>query len=300
MKNTAFSIKNSLFMFVMGMAGVFFMSCGLEEFYVLEEPTVQNHLSYYSTDDYAQWYCDFKTNDTGNKQYSGSSSAFKFLGTGIYYKIYNNTSTLTSHRSAISSVNTSSNYSAAATKMIETYGYQHLSTNPNQNWFPFVESASTNRQVVLRLKSYAPALTSGSLTDYSTRACVKIGDYYIGYDDTGSQVNYYYDSSTNTWYEEDKSTVVSDVNLVIPYRYDGTHSFDFFDDDDDDTTSARDVLPAGDSTSSDDDFYYSSTATSDDRYYVQLYAVAIGRDSNYTVSYSLVLDLGTIPIVKGE
>ncbi len=276
------------------------MACGLDEYYVLEEPTGPNHLSYYLTDDYAQWYCDFKTNDTGNSDYLSSSSSFRFLGTAIYYKIYNNTSTLTTHRSAISNVNTSSNYGTAATKMIETYGYQPLSTSPNFNWYPFVEAASSNRRVVLRLKSYASSLISGSLTDYTTRACIKIDDYYVGYDSDNNQVNYYYDSSTDTWYAEDKSTVVTDFNLAIPYRYDATHSFDFFDDDDDDSSSSRDILPVGDSTSSDDDYWFTSTATDEDEYYVQLYAVAVGRDSNYTVSYSLVLDLGTIPIKNGE
>ena len=35
-------------------------------------------------------------------------------------------------------------------------------------------------------------------------------------------------------------------------------------------------------------------------YGMQLYAVAVGRDGNYTPSYSLVLDLGTIPILKNQ
>ena len=70
--------------------------------------------------------------------------------------------------------------------------------------------------------------------------------------------------------------------------------FDFFDYND--TKSEVNIEPK----SGDEDFEFSSSASDDDAYYVKLYAVSKGRDANYTNSYSLVVDLGTVPIKRSE
>jgi hypothetical protein len=278
-------------------AGLFCLtSCGLDEYYILEPPTVAYNTSYYSTADYTKWFYEFKTNETANSDYYASKKAgFVFLGTEIYYKIYNNYSTLASEKSAISSVNTSSNYSAAATRMIETYTYQTLTTYPSMSWSPFVECAQSNRTVYIRLTQTG--------TGYEYRAAIALGTTstvadlsYIG-QYNGTTDSFTYNATTDVWTGASSGTVsYSDIDFVVPCRNGTTNSFDFFNniDDDNEGTLKYGVEPS----SGDSDYKYSSTASADNTYYVQLYAVAVGRDSNYTNSYSLVLDLGTVPIEK--
>ena len=62
-----------------------FFGCGLEEYYVLEAPfRIYNTPNADTT--YDNKYFDFVTNETGN---AGISPSFNFLGTAVYYKIYN-------------------------------------------------------------------------------------------------------------------------------------------------------------------------------------------------------------------
>ena len=252
--------KNCLIVFFCIIAGIIFSSCGLEEVLTVEEPALTYNNPRYDSHEWANWYFNFKTS---------SDSGSNFIGTDVYYKIYNSISTLDSEHSSILSVNTSTNGTAAATRMIETYSYQPLGSSiPTDEAVYFPERGST---VVLRLKSYVYASdASNNDTYFSFHACVGRRD--------GTEYKY---------------------ASYIPFRNGNKKSFDFFDEDDDDSSDMRDVLPEyGDSD------YKCSDSDKDksfDEYYVQLFAVGVALNpATVTASYSLVLDLGSVPIRKGE
>ena len=67
--------------------------------------------------------------------------------------------------------------------------------------------------------------------------------------------------------------------------------------DDEETDSDTHAEPA----EGDADYYYNSTASASDTYYVQFFAVGVAFDSvNLKNAYSLVLDLGSVPVIKGR
>ncbi len=234
---------------------LFFAACGLDQFYLLEEPTVVYNEVYASTDDYMKWYVDFLTNETMNSDYYPSKkNAFTFLGTEIYYKIYDSTTTLSSHKKRVEDVNKSEYYSNAATLLTETFKYQTLGTNVGGWASPFVECTEKNTRVRIRLMSYD-----------DTNDDLKAGVRFDGVD-----------------------------KGVVPRRNDNRYSFDFFNKAEE-TPRESNVEPAD----GDSDYWRTGTG-SPEAYYVQLYAVAVGRNNNFTPSYSLVLDLGTIPILKNQ
>lgn len=242
-------------------AGVLFSSCGLDDVITLVEPSVTKNDPLYSSIDFLTWYCSFITEDEDNKAIGS------FSGTEVYYKIYNNYSALVSQRNAILSVNTTSNSSAAATRMIDTYTYQTLGCGPTSRGnVVFVPRGGTNQEIKFRVKTYKGFENYTGSDIYSYRACIVGGNYGDGY-------------------------------AYVPYRSGNTKSFDFFDDDDDDTNGTRDVEPE----SGDSDFYYSSSVSASDTYYVQFFAVAVAFDeTTLSNTYSLVLDLGSVPIIKGK
>ncbi len=246
-----FFAKMMLLLFV----GAFFSTCGLESVVTVEAPTVTYNDPLFSSSDYANQYFSFLTaEDSGND----------FMGTEVYYKIYNNSSTLVSERNAILSVNSASNNTAAATRMIETYTYQTLGTNPSSNRTIFVDSPSAN-QIIIRLKSYTGQENHLGDDWYSFRS--GIDGYIYNYTD------------------------------FTPFRNGGTKSFDFFDDNDDDSGYTRDVKPE----EGDSDYKHSSSATESDTYYVQMFAVGVAYDqSTLSNTYSLVLNLGSVAIQKGK
>ncbi len=305
MKNTC-GIKKIIYKIIMSVAclcpGIIFLSCGLDDYPYLYEPTVYYNMSYYTsasnyTVDYNKWYVDFLTNDNENyKVYTKNKSEFTFSGTEIYYKIYNNYSTLASQRSAILAVNTSSNSTAAATKMIDTYGYKPLGMYPSVEWSPFVEASSdgSNQRIALRIKDY----TSGEVISdsaWSTKSCIYIRGFgYLGYYQ-GKAVSCNYDGADGVWKDSSGNT----VTLVKPFRNGNSKSFDFFDDQESNNTRVN-CLPV----SGDDDYCHSSSASDslsgDKEYYVQFFAVSTGYDGSYTNFYSLVLNLGTIPVIENQ
>lgn len=260
MKNTEifFQMLYTIFCFIFG---VFLSSCGLEEVLTVEAPTVTYNNPSYDSSDYLTWYISFKTS---------SASADSFIGTDIYYKIYNSSTALTSQRAAINALNTTSNSSSDATKMIDTYSYQPLGASKstgNSVYFP-----ESGRTVVLRLKTYLNADSSNADSDsrYQDHACVGI-----------------------------KSGTSYDYKDYIPFRNGNKKSFDFFDADDDDDSDTCDVLPEyGDAD------YYCSESDKDksfDEYYVQLFAVGVALNpETVTASYSHTLDLGSIPIIRDK
>lgn len=234
--------------------------CGLEEYYMLEAPYRAYNLPTYSTL-YDRRYFEFLTNESANKSYLDSDSAFKFLGTAIYYKIYNNYSTMTAHDSVLSSKNSSSDYSAAASTMIETYGFRQLGTDDG-TMTPLIEATGINRKVYIRLMNYQ------DLDNFAAR--IEIDGVPMTKSGGGN---------------------------VVPLRTGNRYTFDFgrrgLS-----TDSDNNKLPAD----GDEDVYYSSSFSDSDKkiWYVDVYAVAVGRDATYTTYYSNVLHLGSVPIDSGE
>ncbi len=293
---------------------VFFMSCGLEETIKVEAPVKTVSTPLYSDTDYSNRYCGFVTVEEANSDMDNA----KFIGTEIYYKIYNNYSALTSQRSAITSVNTASNGTAAATKL-EGYTFQKLITYPQIGDVScFVPSENSDRVIIFRPKSYKGQEEYLGDAFERFRACVKFSDclrafvtgslYTDDTDDSDSKGvlrNVYYDNTSSVWkvsssatdYDYSNfSTLSADatVTLCVPCRF-NSNSFDFFDDLD--TNEKTHIEPVY----GDEDYYYSSTSSADNTYYVQFFAVGLAFDSNTLgTAYSLVLDLGSIAIIKDE
>ncbi len=279
MKNAGFMQRNLFLLILCTVAGIFVSSCGLEEIFTVEEPTVVLNAPLYSSSDSLTWYFSFKPSDDNGKA---------FIGTDVYYKIYNDSSKLSSDRSSILSVNTSSNSTEAAKRMIESYGYQPLGTSIATGYAVFVpknledsenneEDSENNKKlnsIVFRLKtslSYAGDSDSASADDrYKSHACIGVKE------------------NTKYLYKD-----------YIPFRNGNRKSFDFFDSDENDKNRTRDALPVyGDSDYSCNE---SDKDKSFDEYYVQAFAVGVAfNDQTTALSYSLVLDLGSVPIKKDE
>lgn len=278
------------------MSGFFLFSCGIQEIINVDPPVTSYNSSLYSGVNFTDWYCEFATKETGQTS--------SFSGTEVYYKIYNNYNDLISQRNSILNVNTASNNIEAATRMIETHKYQPLKTFPEIKQTLFVPSSNNDKRIAFRPKTYKGNEDYVGDSFQSFRAFIRFGN---GNDDFRGFVNGYteprylkYDSALNTWSHSDSiggtyiAVNYSDITLAVPARYDGK-SFDFFDDQN--TNNTRNVKP----NDGDTDYVHNSTASKDDTYYVQFFAVGIAFDGeSLSNTYSLVLDLGSMPIIKDK
>lgn len=245
-------------------------SCGLETYYVLEGPTQRfsnpSITSSGEASEYLESYFSFQTNDKDN----ANDGDFKYMGTAIYYKIYNNYSTMNSHISAVSSLSSSTNYSSAFPKL-QSYGYQELGVDKEKltgdekkkSYSPLIEAASSNRKIVIRLTNYKEPSDAEKLKEWEYRAKILIGE------DT----------------DDTKATE------LYPMRLDNTKSFDF---------GRKNSNGDYDKPKSGEDDVNYGTASKEDVYYVTLYAVAVGRDNTFTTYYSNVLYLGSVAINAAE
>lgn len=244
-------------------------ACGLDTFYYLDPPITDGHTSYYTTEDGIYRYFSFVTNEESslgdNDQYFSSSSELVFLGTEVYYKIYNNYSTMVSAENAIDSLNSSSsNYAAAAESLIESRGYKPLKFSSG-SFIPLVEAGSSpnNRHVYIRLNDY------GTEVDYSKGICIS------------SQPMDRYSPA---------DALMHNGQPVMPRRYiNSNYGFNFGQDD-------NNPLPKN----GDADVNYSSSSSDSGTWYVDMYAVSVGRDTSYSTSYSKVLFLGSVKISEGD
>ena len=218
-----------------------FFGCGLESTYVLYEP-IGGHSSTYSTTITEEKYFEFYTEENKN---AINPPPFKFLGTAVYYKIYNRYEPINSVASALSSANNSSDPSSAAKLLKDTYKYRQLGTAPGMGT-PLITSTGVDRRIYIRLTNYL-----------------------------------------NT--SDPARIVIPSVGVLKPRREGNRYSFDFG------RHGSEDRRPA----EGDDDYSYSSSGFSagyDHTYFVDLYAVSVGRDENYTLQYSPVLHLGTVAV----
>ena len=182
---------------------------------------------------------------------NAGNSEFGFLGTFVYYKIYSNPSTMTSNHNSIEAVNNSSNYSAAAERMIGLK-YQELRMN-NEILTPF----AAGDHVRIRLTNFQ----ENDNREISTNAQIEVNETYVG----------------------------------IPRRKIGpAFSFDFGRYDKNYDSNIKYDAP----NSGDEDF--DGGSPSDGKYYVDMYAVAAGRDTTFARYYSNVTYLGSITINANE
>lgn len=242
-------------------------SCGLDVYdVVLETPYSTGHYAYYTSSDYTENYFSCMT-------YEGSpnvsSATFKFKGTAIYYKIFNNYSTMASYQSAVSALNTDSNYTSAIELMIDTQGYKQLKVSTG-SITPLIKATGSNQYVYIRLTDYSTS------TDYQQGICV------------GSSVMSTYTAGNALTYNG---------TVVYPRRYiNSSYTFNFGGNGSS-CDSATDKVP----TSSDEDVCYSSTTSTSGTWYVDMYAVSVGVETDtWTTSYSKVLHLGSVAIVQGQ
>ena len=240
-------------------------SCGLDTIYTLSPPT-EVHTPTYIADDDNQKYFVFQTNETSNS----SEGDFTFDGTELYYKIYDNTSVMANADAAISSRNSSTDYSAAASYMIDTLGYQRFKLSSG-SIIPLIKNTGTSRYVYIRL-SDVNYNTSSSEYSYKKGICI-----------TGNPSIHEYDSSTSLMYGETPVFLTRSVDSSYTFNFDGQDR-------------EKDRVPE----SGDSDVNYSSSKTESGVWYVNLYAVSVGRDQYFTTSYSQVLHLGSVSIKEGE
>lgn len=285
--------------------GVFFMSCGLDEIITIDGPTKTYNQPLYSSSDWAEWYLSFDTEEKSNSGIDG------FKGTDIYYKIYNSSSTLNSQVSSITSINTASNSTESYNRMVNTYTYQPLgcgviydNKTVLKNDTVFITKTNSNQKVRIRPKTYkasvdvmghsgiaVPVKSSGANNEYN----------FLVYDPQKGFVKYkFIQGETDSWENDGKEIVYADFEkyLAEPLRNIGGgkyRTFDLFDDRE--QKNDFNVEPA----EGDADYTYSSTSEDIDTYYVQFFAVAVVWDStNFKDQHSLLLDLGSIPIKKGN
>ena len=226
-----------------------FNGCGIEEYIYIEYPrNVYNPPSYSTTDNVERVF----SFDTYEKDQPN-----EFLGTAIYYKIYNKHSRMDSQVSSITSLITSTNESASAIKMIDTLGYKQLCLNTGFE-SPLISKSEEkkSKKIYIRLSNY-----------YDNEAIVQIDGVNIGKPRRNFGGNKYtFDFGRG----QNSSSENYDEYSVIPNKDDD--DVDFVDSEDEDISNAE----------------Y--------EWYVDLFAVGVGEDENFTQYYSKVLHLGSVAI----
>lgn len=259
------NLKNIVFFFI----SVFVLnSCGMDAVYYLYAPTSTYNVPTITSANYSNpsanyetAYCSFKTQQASNAQYTSEDSPYQFLGTAIYYRIYNNYETMNSDISAISTKISSTNEADAATYIMETKKYQPLRASGTSN-DPLIPAnkTDTNDTVYIRLTNYQ------SEEMFSAR--ILVGD---GCESGSGGTNY----------------GVPLRNVTENYNFDFGRK---------QGSENKKVIPQ----SGDADVTISSTAKASGVWYVALYAIGVGRDESFTTSYSNALHLGAVAISEND
>ncbi len=122
------------------------VSCGIEVFIYLY-PVIYRDGEPSDTEEFNRF--KFRTSDQRNTDEAG----VYFRGFEIYYRIYNNQSTLASNKSAINSYNTS-NPALAYNYLINTKNYRRLLSVDRTYETPLIPGAAVNRLVEIRFFSF--------------------------------------------------------------------------------------------------------------------------------------------------
>ena len=260
--------KKKLFLFFSIICLFLFNGCGLEDYIYIYPPQVINHIPTYETAN-ADRYFIFQTNEKEQPE--------QFQGTAIYYKIYNKHSTMESRASSITSLISSTNESASAVKMIDTYGYKQLNLSSGLE-SPLIPKSSdkSSQKVYIRLTNYFEEENPQYNKSIVLIGQKNIDDFQKGtFDDVdkweprrnfgGNKYTFDFGRGKNSSYENYEFSVVPDND---------DEDVEYSDSEDTDLTS---VNP-------------------EDEWYVDLFAVGVGEDENFTQYYSSVLHLGSVAI----
>lgn len=146
---------------------LFNISCGLDTYIVMDTPVSVSHVPEYNISiQYDEKYFEFETIETNNYP-----DGFEFLGTDIYYKIYNNSDSMKSERSVLESYASNSDSSSKAPeKLINPtssggYGFKQLKSS-NGNSTPLIVKKNRSQRVEIRLADYQ------SMSEYSSKLLV--------------------------------------------------------------------------------------------------------------------------------
>ena len=238
---------------------VLFAACGIEV-YIYLEPVSTYINKPGSAADEALNYVAFVTSDIAN--YDSAEDYFK--GFEIYYRIYNNITTLNSDVSAIDSYSEDTDTQALAySYLISTKSYSRLTGSSRLTGYPLIEASDSaspaNRAVYIRMYN----AVSGSYT-----AGIKV--YTLASSQSDSEngtLLYDYGSARRT------------ISSVSRNQNKYTFQIDYI-------------------TSSDSDVSWSTSSTSDGTLYVQFYVMAYGYDESFSNIYSIPYNLGYITLTE--
>ncbi|GMO63266.1 MAG: hypothetical protein Ta2A_10260 [Treponemataceae bacterium] len=129
-----------------------FTSCGLQDITAVFEyaawPTAK---VIYDTGDTSLRYFDFTTGSEPTVP-SGTTANFWFLGTAVYYKIYNSFTTLQTEANSITASQTTTSSNGAGFSRLVSFGYQPLNLDTNKNYY--FSALSTPMQIRLYDEGY--------------------------------------------------------------------------------------------------------------------------------------------------
>ncbi|MBR7064706.1 MAG: hypothetical protein IKI31_06145, partial [Treponema sp.] len=205
-------------------------------------------------------YFEFTTNDVDNRKLTGGS--FTYLGTAVYYKIYDSKTTVTSETNTIENKNTSTS-SNAATYIIESLKYQPLALD-NVAKPVLIDEDVSNRRIYIRLTNDSTAVDPSS--GKPMREAKLIIDFAKDTTVTGSGV-----PKRNVYNATTKELLTFDFGR-------------------NQTNITEKIIPQNDDVDS------SINNASSTEFYICAYAVAVGRDETYSMYYSPVAYLGCITV----
>lgn len=129
---------------------LFLSTCGLDTFYVINSPTETIKTPNYVSEEYSDKVFTFYTNENNS-----DLGSFTFLGTDVYYKIYNSSSQMTSDISNLNALANDSEQSVnSADRMITSYKYQPLEIREDRDRNPLVPKAENKQKIEIRLSNY--------------------------------------------------------------------------------------------------------------------------------------------------
>ena len=131
---------------------IFNTSCGLDSIEVMEEPYPSNSNPIFDDVDHTQSFTDKTFSFTTNE--STSYSEINLIGTAVYYKIYNNFSSMYSERSSLILASESETSSAnSALTLMQLYKPLKASNSSDDILIP-VSAGLQNQLVTIRLTDY--------------------------------------------------------------------------------------------------------------------------------------------------
>ena len=234
---------------------ILFAACGIEVYIYLEPVSTYINKPGSAVDE-ALNYVAFVTSDVAN----AASASDYFRGFEIYYRIYNNVTTLNSDVSAIDSYSEDDDTQALAySYLISTKSYSRLTASDRLTDYPLIPSASSNRAVYIRIYS----TVSGAYT-----AGIKV--YQLASPYASSE-----DATLLADYGSARRTISSVSRNANAYTF------------------QLDYISSGNS-----DVYWSSSSTSDGTLYVQFYVMAYGYDESFSNIYSAPYNLSYITLTE--